>query len=47
MLAALDRGEDLILPDEAARAAWALKQTDRVSYDVLMRAQAAKLDGRM
>ncbi len=47
VLAALDRGEDLILPDEAARAAWALKQTDRVSYDVLMRAQAAKLDGRM
>ena len=47
VLAGLDRGDDLILPDEAARAAWALKQTDRASYDVMMRAQAAKLDGRV
>ena len=44
VLAALDRGEELILPDEAGRAAYALKVGDRTAYDALMRAQAAKLD---
>ncbi|MGH3445971.1 MAG: SDR family NAD(P)-dependent oxidoreductase, partial [Nocardioidaceae bacterium] len=45
VLAGIDRGEELIVPDDAARAAWKLKQTDRAAYDVTMRAQAAKLPG--
>jgi NAD(P)-dependent dehydrogenase (short-subunit alcohol dehydrogenase family) len=44
VLEGLDRGDELILPDEAARAAYHLKTTDRASYDALMRAQAAKLE---
>jgi NAD(P)-dependent dehydrogenase (short-subunit alcohol dehydrogenase family) len=44
VLEGLDRGDELILPDEAARAAYHLKTTDRAAYDALMRAQAAKLD---
>ena len=44
MLAGIDRGDELIVPDEPARAAYALKQTDRPAYDAMMRAQAAKLD---
>jgi NAD(P)-dependent dehydrogenase (short-subunit alcohol dehydrogenase family) len=44
VLEGLDRGDELILPDEAARAAYHLKTTDRGAYDALMRAQAAKLD---
>jgi NAD(P)-dependent dehydrogenase (short-subunit alcohol dehydrogenase family) len=44
VLDGLDRGEEVILPDPAARQAWALKQQDRRSYDAVMRAQAAKLD---
>lgn len=44
VLAALDRGEELILPDEAARAAYGLKTTDRPAYDALMRKQAARLN---
>lgn len=43
-LAGLDRGEELIVPDEAARAAWDLKRSDRASYDAVMRAQAVKLE---
>ena len=43
VLAGLDRGEELILPDEAARAAYRLKTTDRAAYDVQMRRQAAHL----
>lgn len=43
VLAALERGDELILPDEAARAAYALKVTDRPAYDAVMRRQAAKL----
>lgn len=43
VLAALDRGEELILPDEAARAAYRLKTTDRRGYDHVMRDQARKL----
>ncbi|HET7385179.1 MAG TPA: SDR family NAD(P)-dependent oxidoreductase [Nocardioidaceae bacterium] len=45
VLAGIDRGEELIVPDDAARAALALKRTDRAAYDVTMRAQAAKLPG--
>jgi NAD(P)-dependent dehydrogenase (short-subunit alcohol dehydrogenase family) len=43
VLDGLDRGEELIVPDEAARAAYGLKQSDREAYDVQMRRQAAKL----
>ncbi|MBZ5735977.1 SDR family NAD(P)-dependent oxidoreductase [Nocardioides sp. TRM66260-LWL] len=46
VLDGLDRGEELIVPDDAARAAVALKRDDRSAYDALLRAQAAKLEGR-
>jgi NAD(P)-dependent dehydrogenase (short-subunit alcohol dehydrogenase family) len=46
VLAGVERGEELILPDDAARTAYALKRDDRPAYDALMRAQAAKLEGR-
>ena len=46
VLEGLDRGEELIVPDDAARAAVALKHADRPAYDALMRAQAAKLEAR-
>jgi NAD(P)-dependent dehydrogenase (short-subunit alcohol dehydrogenase family) len=46
VLAGIDRGEELILPDRPARDAWALKQADRAAYDAVMRAQAAKLESR-
>ncbi len=44
VLAGLDAGEELILPDEAARAAYRLKLTDRPAYDRVMRQQAARLN---
>jgi NAD(P)-dependent dehydrogenase (short-subunit alcohol dehydrogenase family) len=44
VLAALDRGDELILPDEAARAAYQLKVTDRAAYDQVMRKQAVRLN---
>ena len=44
VLEGLDRGEELILPDPAAQAAYRLKQTDRAAYDATMRAQAARLE---
>lgn len=44
VLAAVDRGEELILPDDAARAAYALKVGDRTAYDAMMRKQAAHLN---
>ena len=44
VLAGLDAGDELIVPDEPARGAVALKQTDRPSYDAVMRAQARSLD---
>ncbi len=37
-------GADVILPDQAARQAYALKLADRPAYDAVMRAQAAKLE---
>ncbi len=43
VLDGLDRGEELLLPDEGARSAWLLKNRDRPTYDQVMRAQAAKL----
>ena len=44
VLAGLDAGEELILPDPAARAAYELKVTDRAGYDAVMRHQAARLE---
>ena len=44
VLAGLDRGDEVIVPDQSARDAWALKQADRPAYDAVMRAQAAKLE---
>ncbi len=44
VLAGLDRGEELIIPDEAARNAWSMKNNDRAAYDAVMRQQATKLN---
>ncbi len=44
VLEGLDRGDELILPDQAARDAYLLKQRDRAGYDAVMRHQAARLD---
>ena len=44
VLEGLDRGEELILPDDAARAAYELKLDDRAAYDQVMRKQAARLN---
>jgi NAD(P)-dependent dehydrogenase (short-subunit alcohol dehydrogenase family) len=44
VLEGLARGDEVIVPDQPARDAWTLKQTDRAAYDAVMRAQAAKLD---
>jgi NAD(P)-dependent dehydrogenase (short-subunit alcohol dehydrogenase family) len=43
VLEGMDRGEELILPDPAARAAYQLKLDDRASYDQVMRKQASRL----
>ncbi len=44
VLEGMDRGDEVIVPDQPARDAWQLKQHDRAAYDAVMRAQAAKLD---
>jgi NAD(P)-dependent dehydrogenase (short-subunit alcohol dehydrogenase family) len=44
VLEGVDRGEELILPDEAGRAAYQLKLSDRAAYDHVMRKQAARLN---
>jgi len=44
VLAGLDAGDELILPDQAARAAYDLKLRNRPAYDEQMRHQAARLD---
>ena len=43
VLDGIDRGAELVLPDEGAQSAWLLKTRDRAAYDALMRDQAAKL----
>jgi NAD(P)-dependent dehydrogenase (short-subunit alcohol dehydrogenase family) len=43
VLAGIDAGAELILPDPAARAAYDLKLRDRTAYDAQMRHQAARL----
>ena len=44
VLEGVARGDELIVPDEAARSAYDLKRTDRPAYDALLRSQAAKLE---
>ncbi len=44
ILEAVDRGDELVLPDPAARAAYALKVGDRAAYDEQLRRQAARLE---
>jgi hypothetical protein len=44
VLAGVDRREELILPDDAARTAYQLKLADRPAYDAVMRKQAARLN---
>lgn len=44
VLEGIEADQDVIIPDDAARAAYRLKTTDRAGYDQVMRAQAAKLD---
>ncbi len=44
VLAGMDAGEDVIVPDEATRQAYFLKWADRPAYDAVMRDQAAKLE---
>ncbi|UMG94053.1 SDR family NAD(P)-dependent oxidoreductase [Nocardioides sp. TF02-7] len=44
VLDGLDRGDEVILPDPAARAAYDLKVGDRAAYDALLRDQARKLE---
>jgi NAD(P)-dependent dehydrogenase (short-subunit alcohol dehydrogenase family) len=46
VLEGVDRGEDLIVPDEPARAAYAAKRTDRAAYDAQMRTIAARMKER-
>ena len=45
VLAGLDAGEELILPDPMARAAYRQKVADRPAYDAQLRRQAARLEG--
>jgi hypothetical protein len=42
----VDGGLELIIPDEPARAAYALKLADREAYDAQMRATAARVKER-
>jgi len=44
VLAGMDAGEDVIVPDEAARQAYFIKWADRPAYDAIMREQATKLE---
>jgi NAD(P)-dependent dehydrogenase (short-subunit alcohol dehydrogenase family) len=46
VLDGIDRGLDLVVPDEPARAAYALKLADREAYDAQMRATAARAKER-
>jgi NAD(P)-dependent dehydrogenase (short-subunit alcohol dehydrogenase family) len=46
VLAGVERGDELIIPDEPARAAYSLKWSDRRAYDEQMRATAARTKQR-
>ena len=45
VLEGVARGDELIVPDDAARFAHELKRDDRPAYDAMMRKQAVKLEG--
>ncbi len=45
VLAGIERGDELIVPDDAARFAYELTRDDRAAYDAMMRKQAVKLEG--
>lgn len=45
VLAGIDEGAELVLPDGAGRSAYRMKLTDRAEYDRVMRRQAARLAG--
>lgn len=45
VLAGIDGGDEVILPDPAALAAYDLKQRNRPAYDAQMRHQASRLQG--
>ncbi len=44
VLAGVERGDDVILPDAAAQGAVDLKRSDLAAYNAMMRAQARKLE---
>ena len=44
VLAGMDAGDDVIVPDAAARQAYFVKWADRPAYDAMMREQATKLE---
>jgi hypothetical protein len=44
VLAGVDAGDEVILPDPMATAAYEQKLSDRPAYDAQMRRQAARLD---
>ena len=44
VLEGVARGDELIVPDDAARFAFDLKRDDRPAYDAMMRKQAVKLE---
>ena len=46
VVAGLDRGDELIVPDEPARAACSRKLTDRRAYDAQMRGIASRMKER-
>jgi NAD(P)-dependent dehydrogenase (short-subunit alcohol dehydrogenase family) len=46
VLEGIDRGAELIVPDDPARAAYALKLADRKAYDAQMRSIAARMKER-
>ena len=46
VLDGIDRGLDIVVPDEPARAAYALKLADREAYDAQMRATAERAKER-
>jgi NAD(P)-dependent dehydrogenase (short-subunit alcohol dehydrogenase family) len=46
VLDGLDRDEELVLPDEPARAAYAVKLADRSAYDKQMRVTASRMKER-
>jgi NAD(P)-dependent dehydrogenase (short-subunit alcohol dehydrogenase family) len=46
VLSGVDRGEELIIPDGPARAAYALKLADRPAYDAQLRATATRVKER-